>query len=220
MDVKVCGLCRPEDAAVAVAAGATHAGVIRVPGTPRWRPAAGARAVLDAAAGARRVGVFADAAVAAVLAEAGSLGLDVVQLHGEEAPAEVESLRAAGLEVWKVVKPGDGAALAAAASRYAGADLLLLEGASGRGTGGVGARLDWGALAAARERLPAGTRVGVAGGLTPANVAEAVASLRPSLVDVSSGVESAPGEKDAARVRAFVAAALEAGAREAGAGAR
>ena len=99
-------------------------------------------------------------------------------------------------------------------------DLLLLEGASGRGTGGVGARLDWGALAAARERLPAGTRVGVAGGLTPANVAEAVASLRPSLVDVSSGVESAPGEKDAARVRAFVAAALEAGAREAGAGAR
>lgn len=217
LDVKICGLCRPGDAAVAAAAGATHGGVIRVPGAARWRPLATAREVLDAGAGLRRVGVFVDTAVEAVEAEAESLGLDVVQLHGTESASEVEALRRSGLEVWKVVKPGDAAGVLDAVSRYAAADLLLLEGASDAGAGGVGAGFDWRILEEALQSLTAGTRVGVAGGLTPANVAEAVRRLRPSLVDVSSGVEGAPGEKDEERVRAFVARARAAEDEAAGA---
>lgn len=214
MDIKICGLCRVEDAAFAAEAGATHAGVIRVPGTPRWRPLEEARAVLGAAAGLRRVGVFAGGDAAALRAEAASLELDVVQLHGDATPSLIVHLKGAGLEVWKVVKPADGEALLRAASRWADADLLLLEGSSPRGLGGVGARFDWAAVGAARERLPAGVRLGVAGGLEPGNVAEAVARLRPALVDVSSGVEAAVGEKDAGRVRAFVTRARAAAERE------
>ncbi|HUG39891.1 MAG TPA: phosphoribosylanthranilate isomerase [Longimicrobiales bacterium] len=213
MEIKICGLCRPEDAALAVSAGATHAGVVRVPGTPRWRPIERARAVLDAAAGGRRVGVFADAEPEMIRGEAESLMLDVVQLHGDETPAEIVVLKEAGLEIWKVVKPADGRAVLDAATRYAAADLLLLEGTSARGRGGVGARFDWAAVAAVRDRLPAGLRLGVAGGLWPGNVEEAVARLRPALVDVSSGVEGWPGEKDAARVRDFVARARAAAGR-------
>ena len=209
-EVKICGLCRPEDAAAAAAAGATHGGVIRVEGAARWRLLETARAVLEAGAGLRRVGVFADAGTDAVRAEAESLGLDVVQLHGEESPDEVESLRRGGLEVWKAVKPADTEALLEAVARYAAADLLLVEGSSAAGRGGVGARFDWRILEEALGALPAGTRVGVAGGLTPANVAEAVRRLRPSLVDVSSGVERTRGEKDEERVRAFVASARSA----------
>ena len=211
MRIKVCGLCRPRDAAWAAEAGATHAGVIRVPGTPRFRALDEARQVLDAAAGLRRVGVFADTDSTVLLEEAAALGLDVAQLHGDEDPGVVDALRAAGLEVWKVVKPADGPALLAAASRYAGADLLLVEGTSDRGAGGVGARFDWEAMAAVRDRLPAGTRLGAAGGLTPENVARAIRRLRPDLVDVSSGVEASPGVKDERRVRAFIAAAVAEG---------
>lgn len=208
--VKICGLCRPEDAVTAVRAGATHVGVIRVPGASRWRPAETAMAVLDAAAGTRRVGVFADADRATILNEASSLGLDVVQLHGEESPEEVAALRAAGLEVWKVVKPESVEGLLDYAARYAAADLLLVEGVSARGVGGIGARFDDEAVAAARDLLPPGTRLGLAGGLTPNDVGAAIRRLRPELVDVSSGVEGRLGEKDAEKVRVFVDEAMRA----------
>ena len=209
MDIKICGLCREEDAALAASAGATHAGVIRVAGTPRWRPLDVARAVLEATEGLRRVGVFADADEATVVEEARALGLDVVQLHGSEPPERVAALRARGLEVWKVIRPEGEVPLLAAAARFEAADLLLLEGASDQGLGGVGASFDWHAAAAVLDRLPAHVRIGVAGGLTPENVAEAVMRLIPDLVDVSSGVEGAPGEKDGEKVRAFVARARQ-----------
>jgi phosphoribosylanthranilate isomerase len=206
-DVKICGVCDPRDAELAVAAGATHVGVIRVPGSRRTRPIGVARRVCAAAVGARRVGVYVDASTAAILREAESIGLDVIQLHGDEGPERLESLQRHGYEVWKVVKPLDAAELRVAADRYALADLILVEGRSDLGPGGVGARFPWAAVAAARDSLPEGTRLGVAGGLTPENVADAVRTLRPALVDVSSGVERSPCEKDPERVRAFVAAA-------------
>lgn len=212
MLVKICGLCRPEDAALAADAGATHVGVIRVPGASRWRPAEIALAVLDAAVGASRVGVFADADRATMLEESRRLRLDVVQLHGDEPPAAVKALRETGVEVWKVVKPADVDGLLDAAARYADADLLLVEGGSARGLGGVGARFAREAVAAARDRLPPTTRLGLAGGLTPDDVGEAIRRFRPALVDVSSGVEARVGEKDEDRVRAFVARALGASA--------
>ena len=210
-DVKICGVCEPADAKLAVEAGATHIGVIRVPGSRRTRPLEVARSVCAAAAGARTVGVFVDAPVATILREAERLGLDVIQLHGTEPPERIEALAAEGYEVWKVVKPARAAELLDAARRYRAADLLLVEGRSDRGHGGVGARFPWDEVATALDELPSGTRLGVGGGLNPDNVARAVHRFRPALVDVSSGVEREPCRKDPARVRAFIATAREAG---------
>lgn len=209
-DVKICGVCDPADAALAVEAGATYVGVIRVPGSRRTRPRGIARDICAAAAGARKVGVYVDAPITTILREAESLGLDVIQLHGEEGPERVDALIERGYEVWKVVKPLRAEELIAEARRYSSADLLLVEGRSELGPGGVGARFPWGEVAAAVDRVPPGTLLGVGGGLTPENVAGAVRRFRPTLVDVSSGVEREPGRKDPERVRSFVAAARRA----------
>ena len=210
--VKICGVCDPSDAALAVEAGASHIGVIRVAGSRRTRSVGVARSVCEAAAGARTVGVYVDTSTARILQEAVELGLDVIQLHGRETPDQVEALRREGLEVWKAVKPERAEELLAAAERYAGVDLILAEGRSPRGHGGVGARFPWDEVAAAVDRLPEGTRLGVGGGLNQGNVASAVRRFRPALVDVSSGVESEPCRKDPEQVRAFIAAAHAAGA--------
>jgi phosphoribosylanthranilate isomerase len=209
-DVKICGVCDPVDAAMAVESGASHVGVIRTPGSPRARPLEVARSVCAAAAGARKVGVYVDAPVATILQEAELLGLDVVQLHGSEGPEHIPPLAAQGLEVWKVVKPERAEELLDAVRRYRAADMILVEGHSDRGHGGVGARFPWGEIAAAMDRVPVGTLLGVGGGLNPDNVAGAVRRFRPALVDVSSGVEGAPCRKDPDRVRAFITAARRA----------
>ena len=209
--VKVCGVCDPGDAAYAVAAGATHVGVIRVPGSRRARPLAVAREVAAAAAGARRVGVYVDAPESTILREAESLGLDVIQLHGGEGPERVAALAERGYEVWKVVKPARGSDLLVAAERFGSADLILVEGHSEEGHGGVGARFPWDDVAEVLDALPPGTALGVGGGLTPENVVEAVRRFRPRLVDVSSGVELEVGRKDRALVRSFIAAARSRG---------
>ena len=208
-EVKICGICTPGDAALAAEAGASHVGVIRVPGSRRTQSLEVARAITEAV-GVRTVGVYVDAAVATILSEAGELGLDVVQLHGAEPPERITELAAEGLEVWKVVKPERGRDLLEAADRYAAADMILIEGRSDRDHGGVGARFPWAEVATAVARLP-GTRLGVGGGLDPANVASAVRLFRPALVDVSSGVERELCRKDPERVRAFIAAARGAG---------
>lgn len=210
-DVKVCGICEPADAALAVEAGATHIGVIRVPGSRRTRSIGIVRDVCAAAVGARKVGVFVDASSVTILREAEALGLDVIQLHGSEGPERIDALSAHGYEVWKVVKPLGAEDLLTAAGRYRSADLLLVEGRSDLGHGGVGARFPWAEVAAAVDRLPTGTLLGVGGGLTPENVAGAVRRFRPALVDVSSGVEREIGHKDPDRVREFIRAAKAAG---------
>jgi phosphoribosylanthranilate isomerase len=210
-DVKICGVCDPQDAAEAVSAGATHIGVIRIPGSRRTRPLAVARHVCEAVSGAMRVGVYANASSVTILREAEVLGLDVIQLHGAEGPERVESLAAQGFEVWKVVKPERAEDFLEAAHRYRGADLLLVEGRSEHLPDGPGVRMRWGEVAAAVDRLPVGTLLGVAGGLTPENVTQAVRRFRPVLVDVSAGVESEVGRKDASRMREFVRRARASG---------
>ncbi len=205
MRVKLCGICRPADAALAAAAGADYIGVILSPGFRRSQEAAVAAGIYAAAGTLARAGVFVDAARPTIEDAVAGFGLRVVQLHGGESPALARALRRPGLEVWKALRPRDAEALLAAAERWAdAADALLLDGGGG---GGTGTRFDWEAVARVRERLPAGLRLVVAGGLTPANVAEAVARLCPDVVDVSSGVESAPGRKSPEAVRAFLAAA-------------
>lgn len=209
--VKICGVCDPADAALAVEAGASHVGVIRVPGSRRTRSVEVARSICAAATGARSVGVYVDAPVGTILGDVAALGLDVIQLHGSEAPDRIPELRAHELEVWKVLKPEDADQLVRAAVVYAEADMLLVEGRSDRGHGGVGARFPWSEIEGALERLPEEAALGVGGGLDPDNVGDAVRRFRPRLVDVSSGVEAELCRKDAERVRSFIRAAHRAG---------
>jgi phosphoribosylanthranilate isomerase len=205
MRVKVCGICRPEDAALAAAAGADYVGVILAPGFRRSRSAAEARAIYAAAGTCLRAGVFVDGSLAEMAALRDDLALDVVQLSGSETPAAGTALRAGRARVWKALRPVSPAALLAEAAAWVGAaDALLLDAS---GAGGSGARFDWEAVAAVRSELPRELELVVAGGLNPANVARAIGLLRPAVVDVSSGVEAALGEKSPAAVRAFVTAA-------------
>lgn len=206
-EVKICGVCRPEDAAEAGGAGAAYVGVILAPGRRRTRTLAEAEAIFGATS-ARRVGVFVDAGVDEVRDAAERLRLDVVQLHGDEDPATVEALsRSLGCEVWKAVRVRGSEDVVSAASAYGSAHAVLLDGWSEHGHGGVGARFDWSAVAPACAALRDGTRLVVAGGLNAGNVAAAVAALQPDVVDVSSGVEAMPGRKSTERVRAFLDAA-------------
>jgi phosphoribosylanthranilate isomerase len=208
-EVKICGLTRREDAELAVLAGASYLGVILAPGGRRsLEPGRAAEVTGDLSA--RRVGVFVDAARDSLLRSAEVAALEVLQLHGAETPDLASSLRREGWTVWKAVRPRSGDEFAAAARTWAGAvDALLLDGWSPDAPGGTGAGFPWAEVAALRALLSAETRLVVAGGLRPDNVAEAVRLLGPDVVDVSSGVELAPGMKDAGAVRSFVAAARQ-----------
>lgn len=204
--VKICGLTRHEDAAVAAGAGARYLGAVLAPGGKRMVTAEAA-AVIFGDLPVQRVGVFVDATADALRRAARIARLDVLQLHGDEPPALAAALRDEGFIVWKAVRPRDGDEFAAAAVRYKGAvDALLLDGWSAEARGGTGASFPWREVAAHLDALPPGMALVAAGGLRPENVAEAASILRPAVVDVSSGVERAPGIKDEAAVRAFAAA--------------
>jgi phosphoribosylanthranilate isomerase len=206
--VKICGVCAAGDAAQAAAAGADYIGVILVPGRPRSRTEQQAGEIYGAARGAARVGVFVDPEPAVALGLADRLGLDVVQLHGNEGAELAAALRDAGRAVWKAVRVREAADVRRAVGKWDGvADALLLDGWSASGEGGVGATFSWSDVAPLRARWPPGLRLVVAGGLTPENVAAAVAALRPDVVDVSSGVEATLCVKSPDRVHAFMAAA-------------
>jgi phosphoribosylanthranilate isomerase len=145
---------------------------------------------------------------------AGELELDVVQLHGSEGPEFCRRVRESGpWTVWKAIQPyGD--RLLEAVERYRDhVDAVLLEGASARGRGGVGARFDWEGSAGARAGWPPDLRLVLAGGLKPSNVEAAIGALAPHVVDVCSGVEIEVGRKDPRRLRAFVGAVRETGQR-------
>jgi len=193
MLVKICGLTRREDADVAIAAGADLLGFVFVPGTRR-AVTPGEAAWVRGLAGAATVGVFRDAALDTVLEVRGELGLDWVQLHGEEPDDWLERL---GGNVIRRV-PVAGAVDWERVAWLAGRCLPLLDPGAGDGM-----PWDWLALAG----RPPGVRFGVAGGLTPATVGEVVRFVRPALVDVSSGVERSHGVKEPDAVRAFIAAA-------------
>jgi phosphoribosylanthranilate isomerase len=215
--VKICGVCSATDAARAAAAGASYVGVILAPGRARSRSLSEAAVIFEGigSAGAdgrsavRRVGVFVDAGADEIVAAAELLRLDVVQLHGDE---DAALARAAGgdarmTKVWKAVRVRSPADVVRAAAVYeASVHGLLLDGWSPHGAGGVGAAFDRVAVAAVRDRVPAGLEVIAAGGLTPGNVADMIRLLRPDVVDVSSGVEEVLCRKSAERMRAFVAA--------------
>ena len=205
-EIKFCGLTRTEDAAEAERLGASFLGVIFA-GGPRTVSEAQARAVLEGRTSARRVGVFASADVPRVLATAHVLGLHVLQIHAEFGAGDVKRIRAAtGLEVWPVLRIRNGALPAQAEEVFAEADAVVLDTHVRGMLGGSGKTFNWDATAEALAPVRGDARVVVAGGLTPENVAGAIAALAPDIVDVSSGVESAAGIKDHERMRRFVSA--------------
>jgi phosphoribosylanthranilate isomerase len=203
--VKICGLTRAIDAESADAAGAAYLGVIFA-GGPRQRLPDEARAAL-AGRRARKVGVFADQSPGEIADISSTTGLDVVQLHADADPERVAAVRAAtGREIWAVVRTADGRLPDGVEDLADAADALLIDTLVKGTLGGSGLVMPWGVLGESLDAMEAGHRIVLAGGLTPDNVAEAISYVSPMVVDVSSGVETAPGVKDHARIRAFVAA--------------
>ncbi len=194
--VKVCGITRLEDALACVEAGVDAVGFNFWPGSKRHLPVARAAEIAAALpAGVLRVGVFVRAVPEQVRAVVADVGLGAVQLHGDEDPADYAGV---GAPLWQVLRIDS--ALPESVSAQA-AELLL--DARVDGFGGSGRSFDW-SLAHGARRF--GVPFWVAGGLSPGNVGEAVRRAAPVGVDVASGVESSPGVKDPALVRAFVAA--------------
>ncbi|WP_305046108.1 phosphoribosylanthranilate isomerase [Geoalkalibacter sp.] len=194
--VKICGLTRLEDALHAVANGADALGFVFYAGSPRYVSPARAAAIIEALPPfVSSVGLFVNEAPQRINEIAEQCRLDLLQLHGDETP---EACRLSGRRVIKALRVRDAASLAAAAD-YPVSALLLDAWVAGH-YGGTGATFNW-ELAAAQARRGA---VILAGGLTPDNVAAAIQVVRPFAVDVSSGVESAPGHKDPDKVAAFI----------------
>jgi phosphoribosylanthranilate isomerase len=200
---------REEDAALAGVLGAAYVGMIFA-GGPRLVTAEQARRVGAAAGdGPRRVGVFADQSAEEVSRVAATAALDVVQLHLDPSPDRVAAVRAAtGLEVWAAVRLAEPLLPAGFAALADAADALVLDAKVAGSLGGTGVRLDWPGVAQAlapwRGRVP----IVLAGGLDAENLSRAIAIVAPDVVDVSSGVEERPGQKNHAAMRAFARAAL------------
>ena len=200
MFVKICGITSPEDASVAEEAGADAIGMIFVAGSKREVDLErGAEIASAVGPFVTKVGVFRDASVDEVRDAVRRLRLDAVQLHGAEGPDVVAELRP-DVEVIKAL--AFRRELTVDALLDYRADAILLDG----WVAGSGRTFDW----RAAERLAGTPRLIVAGGLDPANVADAVAALHPYAVDVASGVEASPGVKDPDKVRDFVARAKRA----------
>jgi phosphoribosylanthranilate isomerase len=199
--VKICGITNWSDARGAVEAGADFLGFNFYRQSSRYiEPAAARRIVQRLPARVASVGVFVNEPEPEMLAIARRVGLDYVQLHGDETADVVSRVRRS----FRVIK-----ALRVRASfrvaqlgNFKRASSILLDGFDARLRGGTGKSFDWKlAKNAGRKR-----QIFLAGGLTPENAAEAVSAARPFAIDVCSGVESRPGKKDAARMRALVAA--------------
>jgi len=208
--IKICGLTDTAAVDAAIRGRADHIGFVFFPPSPRNVSLADAAALSARAEGkVRRVGLFVDADDTAIAEALAAARLDVLQLHGQETPARAAQIKARfGLPVWKAL-PVAAREDVARADAYAGAaDLVLFDAKTPRGAlpGGMGLSFDWSLVAGWKGPLA----WGLAGGLTPENVAEAIRLTGAPLVDTSSGVESAPGAKDTGRIAAFIAAARSA----------
>ena len=206
--VKICGLTAAHDVAAAVEAGADYVGFVFFEKSPRHLDLAAARALAgDVPPGVAKVALTVDADDAALDALCATVPLDMLQLHGAESPARVRAVRARyGLPVMKALGIAEAADLAAIDSYAEAADQLLIDAKpppDATRPGGNATAFDW-SLVADRDWPRPWL---LAGGLEPGNVAEAVRRSGARQLDVSSGVELAPGRKDPQRIRAFIEAA-------------
>jgi phosphoribosylanthranilate isomerase len=195
--VKICGISRNEDLSTACAAGADALGFVFYAKSPRNLSIEQAESLVKALPPfVQSVGLFVDAEPGFVRALLEAVPLDLLQFHGGENP---EYCRQFGRPYLKAVRVRPGVDLVKYASDFSDARALLLDAFVPGVPGGTGERFDW-------RLIPAGLNkpIILSGGLNPDNVAEAVQTVQPWAVDVSSGVESAPGIKDAAKVAAFI----------------
>ncbi|WP_033336882.1 phosphoribosylanthranilate isomerase [Thioalkalivibrio thiocyanodenitrificans] len=195
--VKICGITRMEDALAAAMAGADAVGFVFYARSPRAvTPEAAREMALAMPPFVSRVGLFVDAAPDTVAAILDTVPLDLLQFHGDECPADCDAI---GRPYLKAVPMAPGTDPVAYMDTYPHAAGFLLDSHGNGRTGGTGETFDW-------DRIPRDLRhcLVLAGGLNPENVAEAVRSVRPWAVDVSTGVEARPGIKDSARMQAFV----------------
>ena len=214
-EIKFCGMTRGEDVAMAASLGAQYVGVIFA-GGPRHQTADGALRVFGGSAPPpKRVAVVAEQTAAEIAGLVRSLHIDVVQLHANPSVERVEEVRSTtSASVWAVLTlagdelPPDVERIATAA------DAIVLDARVPSGLGGSGVTLPWTQLSRSLDRIRGKCRIVLAGGLKPENVSTAIIAVGPDIVDVSSGVESAPGIKDHSRMRAFRDAVAGAGARK------
>ena len=198
--VKICGITSIDDAQAAVEAGADALGFMFYEPSPRYLTPEEAGAIIrELPAHVARVGVFVDTDEATIRNTATTAGLDTLQFHGNESPDFCTQFK---LRTIKAFRVKDGESLGQLAGY--GTDAWLLDSYVQGVPGGTGERFNWD-LAVEAKRL--GRPILLAGGLTPENVGEAVGQVTPYGLDVSSGVEAAPGRKDAAKVAAFIASA-------------
>ena len=196
MRVKICGITTKEDALAAVEAGADALGFVFVEKSPRCvSPQKAAAMIRELPPFVQTVGLFVDEEAAQVNWTVDFCGLDLVQLHGDEEPDDCVEVNRRVIKAFRV---RDAASLAGI-RRYQVAGYLL-DAWSPEAHGGTGQTFDWGLVRSAGIS----DRLILAGGLTPENVAGAVRIVAPYGVDVSSGVESAPGRKDPDKVRDFI----------------
>ena len=208
VEIKICGLSTPETVDAAVDAGATHVGLVHYAPSPRHV------SLEQAAALRRRVPERVKVVLLLVSMEAlptaqalDAVKPDVVQFHGAETPEWLALIKNnTPVEVWKAIGVRNAESLQHALTFKDAVHRVLYDAAAGALPGGNGLALDWSLLANAKHEMP----WGLAGGLTPGNVAEAIRATGAPLVDASSGLETAPGVKDVDLIRAFCKAAREA----------
>ena len=205
MHIKICGITSLQDALAAIEAGADYLGFNFYPASPRSiSPGACAEissALIREHPQVKRVGLFVNMPTDEVRAILDGCSLDLAQLHGDEPPEELAAL---GTRAFKAFR---GVPLELDGCARPEAPALLIDAAVQGAYGGTGRTADWEGAAALAKKFP----LLLAGGLNPDNVAAAVRQVRPWGVDAASGVESAPGRKDAGRMRAFVQAVRKSG---------
>ena len=230
MEIKICGITQLDQANAIVAAGADYLGFICVPTSPRWLEPAAIQAIVRSMAfhgkqknltvdggfqtrssdqissdhKTKTVGVFANATLSEISAVQSLADFDVLQLHGQESPEFCHTVKTTfpQIQVWKALRIKSSVDLQRATEYETIVDRLLLDAYHPQLLGGTGETIDWILLQAFAPSIP----WILAGGLTPENVAEALTQLHPQGVDVSSGVERSPGDKDLGLVQAFIQA--------------
>jgi phosphoribosylanthranilate isomerase len=201
MFLKICGITRLSDALHAIEHGAGALGFVFWPQSPRYiAPERAAEIIAALPPDVDAVGVFVNETVDGIRAIVAQTGIRAIQLHGDETPDYAEALG------WPVLKAVSVQQAAQAAGAWPPETMFLMDTADPVRRGGTGATIDWRQAAAAAR----GRRVVLAGGLTPDNVATAIGTVRPYGVDVSSGVEDAPGVKNQDKVARFLASARSA----------
>lgn len=199
MRIKICGIKQPEQGKAIARAGATALGFICVPASPRYVNSTQIRAVVEQLPqNVDRIGVFANSTKEEICQTVAAAKLTGVQLHGDETPEFCHQLRSMlpNIEIIKALRVRSEEGLAQAETYSNWADTLLLDAYDPQMLGGTGKTLDWNAL---RQFQP-GCPWLLAGGLTPDNVLDALNQLSPNGIDLSSGVERSPGDKDLDKV--------------------